>query len=174
MCAFVCVCVCVCVRVCFYKVWPCYMILFESYWLFITGHSHCHAPFLPVAPEQLISCPLTHDQPFHLILCKSVHPLGSYAPILYATRLCRSASSFSLSTRPSSLIHYWYSALPPTTEKRWFQTSWDYFPIHCMDLQGCCLESSKKSTLLQNQRRSTDNGLKQTLSLDKTLSWNLI
>ncbi len=39
--------------------------------LFVTGRSHCHAPFFASWPEQLMSCPLAHIELFYQILCKS-------------------------------------------------------------------------------------------------------
>lgn len=43
--------------------------------------SHCH--------EQVISCLLASEQPFHQLLCKSVNPFRNYAPfcLIYAKRV---------------------------------------------------------------------------------------
>ncbi len=66
--------------------WQCMCVFLQSFghvtWihvevmqLFVTGHSHYHTP-IARWHKQLISCPLTHVQPFHWILCKSMNPFG--------------------------------------------------------------------------------------------------
>ncbi len=69
------------VCVCFYKVWPYYINLFRSYVPFCHRPDPLPRPLFASWPEQLISCPLAYDQPFHYILCMSVNPFGSYSPV---------------------------------------------------------------------------------------------
>ncbi len=69
------VCVCVCVFL------QNLAMLFESIYVPFCYRSLPlpHPPFASW-PEQLISCPLAHDQPFPWIFFKPVNPVGSYAP----------------------------------------------------------------------------------------------
>lgn len=68
----VCVCLCyVCLSLC-----ECVTVMH----VFVTVHFHCDPHCIASWHEELISCPLTQDQPFHKLLCKSVNPFGSYSP----------------------------------------------------------------------------------------------
>ncbi len=48
----------------------------EAGLLFVTGHSHCHAPFFPRWPKLLINGALAHGQHFYSMLYKPVTPNG--------------------------------------------------------------------------------------------------